>query len=429
MSEQNKDGLENFFRKGAENYNIAFRESDWENLEARLDKEMPVAPPLSSFLKKWWPLWALILISPAIWYFTGLAPVNEKASDSHEKEAISPLPNNRQAGAGTSRIAESETPLLSTETEVKELITGSMKKRPFSHKNNSEGVVAGEKASGSEGKGGIEKNTLYPASTYHDNKNLDRGYAVPENGPVVHEDFMNPALRFLSPVAPESKFSESDVVIDISMVSTEEILKNDELTKRPSRKTMLMLGIAYSPDLSTVGLDNFTSPGSRWKVFGELHFLKRFAVTTGIVWVNNRYIATKGEYVTPVNLAPDLVDADCKMIDIPLNIRYDIISADRHRAYVSGGASTYFVLSQYYDFSFDQDNPSLPDKWQSDKTVKYPFSIINFSVGYEYRIGGRSALQVEPFIKLPIEGIGWGSVELNTIGIYLSYKLKIGKPF
>ena len=517
MSDQNKDGLENFFRKGAENYDIDFRESDWKALEARLDEEMPVVSPWQAFLKKWWLILPLLIAVPAVWYFS---PVNsyEKPPVSHDEKAVSEAGESFMTDDGVNPDSGIDTKDMTENLESAP--SGEIhEKSPVSHEKTAFSLMGGQTTATDNGKGkttlfnkqtaanreealtpdnrgksvnfheknavsiptpghrGIDKNARSlqnqpegagreanktapqkdvlistgtaatgPSSdditlvsgevndgkslTYKNedvNKTDKTGYAVPENGAMAHENIMNYSLPFLSPLAPDTVWLLANLP-DINPVAVDdkEFMANEVPKEPQKRRTFFAAGVAYSPDLSTVGLKNFTSPGSRWKVLGELHLPGRFAVTTGIVWVQNKYTATKGEYVTPVNLSPDLVDAKCEMIDIPLNLRYDIIASQRHRAFVSGGASTYLVLSQYYDFFFDDPKPGLPDEWQSDETVNYPFSIINISLGYEYGIGRRSTLQIEPFIKIATTGIGWGSVDLNTLGVYLSYKFLFG---
>ncbi len=38
MSKQDRDRLEDFFRKGIQNYNFEYNENDWKKLEAKLDQ-------------------------------------------------------------------------------------------------------------------------------------------------------------------------------------------------------------------------------------------------------------------------------------------------------------------------------------------------------------------------------------------------------
>ena len=73
------------------------------------------------------------------------------------------------------------------------------------------------------------------------------------------------------------------------------------------------------------------------------------------------------------------------------------------------------------------EDPELPEHWGTDESSVYPFKIVNLSVGYQYQLGSKGALQIEPFIKIPTAGVGWGEVDLHTIGVYFMYKYRIGR--
>jgi hypothetical protein len=197
-------------------------------------------------------------------------------------------------------------------------------------------------------------------------------------------------------------------------------------------KISFYAGVGISPDFSTVGLGNFIAPGFRWNFMGEIGFSRRFFINTGIIYVKNKYEAYGEDYHAPVQywrngIVANSAYGECIMLDIPLNLRYSIVLKDRHQIFISGGASTYFLLKEDYYFHYDQDDPALPTYWGTNNVSIYPFGIVNLSLGYQYQLGRKGSIQVEPFIKLPTGGIGWGNVDLHTIGVYFMYKYRIGR--
>ncbi len=259
------------------------------------------------------------------------------------------------------------------------------------------------------------------------NKNVNEiGYVVFENGASNRGQILYSRLHFLSPIPPKSKLNPRKIQIIHDEQSSSEI--------KPGKinNSYFSLGVGYSPDFSTVGIGNFIAPGSRWTIIAEYSFLNRFSINTGVVFVSNQYEAYGKDYNAPPKYWKNGIEAEetygeCKMVDIPLNLRYDVLVESRHKLFISGGASTYFLLKEDYYFQYEQDDPDLPDHWGTDKTTVYPFGIVNISVGYQYMFGRKCSLQVEPFIKIPTTGIGWGNVDLHTIGTYLTYKYRIGK--
>jgi hypothetical protein len=48
--------------------------------------------------------------------------------------------------------------------------------------------------------------------------------------------------------------------------------------------------------------------------------------------------------------------------------------------------------------------------------------IMNFSLGYERLLTERIAIQIEPYLKVPIKGIGEGRISLKSAGALIGLK-------
>jgi hypothetical protein len=63
-------------------------------------------------------------------------------------------------------------------------------------------------------------------------------------------------------------------------------------------------------------------------------------------------------------------------------------------------------------------------------TVKYKnenahfFSVANLSGGYQYHFSDRFSLMAEPYVKIPLTGVGQGKVQLNSGGILFTAAFK-----
>jgi hypothetical protein len=55
---------------------------------------------------------------------------------------------------------------------------------------------------------------------------------------------------------------------------------------------------------------------------------------------------------------------------------------------------------------------------------KHYFSVLTLSGGYQYMFNKRVSLQAEPYVKLPLIGIGLGKIDLNSAGILFSLTVK-----
>jgi hypothetical protein len=82
------------------------------------------------------------------------------------------------------------------------------------------------------------------------------------------------------------------------------------------------------------------------------------------------------------------------------------------------------MLSEKYNYSYDSYAPYLKPSWSGRSTGEHYFSVANLSAGYERNMGRSLSLQVEPFLKLPLGGVGFGKVKLISSGVFLSVKYR-----
>lgn len=412
------DSMENFFRNRTQEQSFEFNEADWLKLEAKLNERLPVTPFPWYYFKKFWFILLLLLLLPSSWIaynqinntlenenFTSLSsPTNETNLDNSIK------PSNVEV------VQKSKTSPTITKVE-----------KTLAQKSNLRDTQSTSSITSNRQDQKNSNNLLFDEKQVNQGKKTDDiGYVVSRNGAESIRLSMDYGLHFLEPIVPTSEIHAGATPKNLHEVSS----INPKVYK--AKIASFILGLGYSPDFSTVGIGNFVSPGSRWKLSAEVGFLKRLQLQTGIVLVNNQYEAYGEDYHAPSRywkkgIVADEAYGECKMIDIPLNLRYNFFIRGKHQIFISAGTSTYFVLKEDYYFHYEQDDPELPTHWGTEKTTIYPFGIINFSAGYQYMLGRKSALQVEPFIKIPTTGIGWGNVDLHTLGVYFMYKYRLGK--
>ena len=224
-----------------------------------------------------------------------------------------------------------------------------------------------------------------------------------------------------------------------------------EKSATPIRERGLSIRIAVSPDLSVVGIKNFTRPGTNYGFLLEYRFTNRFSAQAGLIRSKKVYTALPEQYAWPANwkwyVKPIGVEGRCDILDIPINLRYDFalrpmgaggLSARRGPAkrgparrgparwFVSSGVTTYIMQQETYDYQYENpEDPRIKNRSWSGKTGRYTFSNLNLSVGYERPLGKRFAWQVEPFVKMPLKGVGRFNVNLLSTGAFVSLRYRL----
>jgi hypothetical protein len=203
-----------------------------------------------------------------------------------------------------------------------------------------------------------------------------------------------------------------------------------ETKQEPSTlKNRWEFGLAVAPDVTTVKFTHSQDPGTNIGFTVGYNLSKRFQIQTGAFYTSKNYKSYGKDYHPPKGYWTDYVKletvtGECDMWDIPVNLRYNIIPRNSSNFFASAGLSSYFMRREYYDF-FYYYNGNPVNRFRSLYTDnQHWFSVLNFSLGYERQVSKHVSLQAEPFFKQPLKGLGFGSVKMNSTGIYFSVKYK-----
>lgn len=232
------------------------------------------------------------------------------------------------------------------------------------------------------------------------------------------------SVAVLSPIKPLFNSNLKLPVVSFESTFEQPIAKPRENT---AFSRGLNIRLALSPDFSFIPSNEIFKIGNNWAAIVEYRFNNRLSIQTGVIRSLKLYNALPNQYewtgyYNPSSLIID-IDATCKMLDIPLNIRYDLSQKPNSRWFVSTGFTSYVMLKEEYRYNYE--NPSDPNIKRTGwvgKTGTYPFGVLNLSAGYERQIFRRLTLQVEPFFKTPLGKVGYGKVRLATAGVFFSAK-------
>ncbi|QJW88184.1 PorT family protein [Spirosoma taeanense] len=247
---------------------------------------------------------------------------------------------------------------------------------------------------------------------------------------------MNKSDRLLYPTPAQLTGLPGQWPVPLGFVDREVVMPEDgesqsEQQVKPSRLTGLSVRLVVAPDLTVVGLKNFTRPGTNVGLLAEYQLTPRWSFQAGVLRSSKIYRAATSDYNWMWPVQPESVSGRCNMLDIPLNLRYDVAlrppSTGRapSRWFVSGGVTTYVMLRE--DFTYNYANPADPRikyrQW-STKTGRYEFSHLNLSAGYERSLSRRLAWQVEPFLKIPLKEVGYFKLNLISTGAFFSLRYR-----
>jgi hypothetical protein len=274
-----------------------------------------------------------------------------------------------------------------------------------------------------------KKNSLLPSlMTSEERNNSDRNNRYT---PPLVADSNTGAAVVDNLVSTDNK----NIGIDKQISNSDNEMKAS--TKKPSANKKqnkfadrFALTLTAGPSVSMVTFDN---PGKITATYGAgLNYAisKKFSLSTGI-YVSKKVYSAESEYYHPpagywtYNYDLKRVDADCLVFELPLFINYTIKETGRHAFIASAGISSYIMKSEKYDYLYkDQSGQTNYRGWTLKNKNKHYFSVVTLAGGYQYKFNNRTSILIQPQIKIPLTGIGFGKIKLNDAGTLFTLQIK-----
>ncbi len=189
-----------------------------------------------------------------------------------------------------------------------------------------------------------------------------------------------------------------------------------------------IISAGFGPDVSAVELNNTGKITLQYGLRLGYAISQRFTLHTGFFVSKKIYSVGANDYYARgsfYNNYLQTVDANCKVYEIPLTASYNFARTKKGSWFVSAGLSSYFMKKESYNYLYKYPSGTIyTDNYSVSNKNKHYFSIIDFSAGYERKINEKLSLSAEPYIKLPVTGIGVGKIKLSSAGVLFSVNVK-----
>jgi hypothetical protein len=184
-------------------------------------------------------------------------------------------------------------------------------------------------------------------------------------------------------------------------------------------KPTLALSLVASPDINSVKGLSQNKVGTNAGLLLTIGVTRKWSISTGAIYADKPYVTNFANYATAYQFAtnPQSVTASCTVLDIPLNIGYQVYSKGSNKFSVGTGLSSYIMLRENYTFNYAGAYPGGPATYNIRNRNQHIMGILNLNVTYQRAISSKLGLGVQPYYKLPLTGIGYGKVDLKSAGV------------
>jgi hypothetical protein len=202
-------------------------------------------------------------------------------------------------------------------------------------------------------------------------------------------------------------------------------------TKTSIKKSnSFFLSLSTGPDISFAGLEHLGKIKLLAGAGFGYTFRNKFILRTGFYTARKIYSAQPYQYHTTgipnPNYTLQRVDADCRVYEIPLLLSYNFSHSVRQSWFATAGVSSYLMKRETYNYQYKNSTGQVyTHQWTLKDKNKHYFSILTLSGGYQQKINNTFSIMAEPYVKIPMVGIGSGKVKLNSAGVLLSVGINL----
>ena len=449
MSRKDNDSLEDFFRKATHQHDVEYNEADWKKLERMLDEQQPMRP-VGWFRAHGRKALAGLAVAAVVATVFLLLPERQTTDAVPESAAVDTDPD----VAATPQPQEKDRSLelrAGNEHGVDDAVrtdavpptreeSASKPSAPITPRIE---VASAEHVKGSRRAQDASENpvALEPNLAPEEDLSADHADEISDVSGFNHKQIEVPAPVIGNETVPGAE--EQVAQMQDQPVDSASAEQTADAPEAPTRKrtsfdeTRSRFGITVvaAPDFSMTPGGGSMGTGDAIGVYLHYQVLPRWGVTAGVLFDNKQYWGKGHEYRPPRGywkaltngVVPDRIDGTCSMYEVPVSITFDVLNTRRTRVFASAGLSSYFVRSEEYYYHFDTPNPGAVNGWTGKRPSTLWFGIGTLSAGFDFKATRTLSLGIEPYFKVPLEGMGWGDVDLYSTGVMFTARYHFAK--
>ncbi|OUJ75322.1 hypothetical protein BXP70_04710 [Hymenobacter crusticola] len=228
------------------------------------------------------------------------------------------------------------------------------------------------------------------------------------------------SLPAIAPVALAPDTTSQKLALPEPAVDSTIIKKQEKPTYR------LLVGALGAPSLSAVRTIQTARMGGDLGLSLEYRLTNRLRVRASLIRSVKRYKAASEYYTAPPAWgwrAGDYeVNGNCRITEIPVDFRYDLLSRPTHLVFFSAGMNSLLMRNERYSYDYYVNGTPRTAAVRVENGANFVLSVVNLSVGVERQLNTHLSFQAEPFVQLPLGNVGAGQVRLSSAGLLFSLK-------
>jgi hypothetical protein len=279
-----------------------------------------------------------------------------------------------------------------------------------------------------------KNSTIIKREVLNTPKKIADGYLAKNSTNNTGEQLLNKATlttKEKDTTIAVQKEKKQDSCLTTNNSSKSVIISKKNSTTKKSILSNFEISVTGAADITTVKFKKSDALSTAFG-FGITYFInKKISIGTGIGIAQKLYNADSVDYkkifYLPWYSRLTNIAANCRVIEVPINIQYNLKAKGNVSWTAVAGVSNYFMKSEDYVYEYTVSGVPKTIMYSYSNKNNHLLSIVNLSLAYRRTINTQWSWQLAPFAKIPLTGVGEGKVQLSSIGLQGSIHFKLKK--
>ncbi|MEO8412706.1 MAG: outer membrane beta-barrel protein [Ginsengibacter sp.] len=431
------DDIDNLFQRAAENYPLQSGKGDWESIAERIaDKTNPPTPlvsPKNKKNKKYIAICLLLCFLSFSWIlFYNSRPAIK--SEANEKNKVARATDSRSDNNGIKNIdgnSSNKLKNVSTSTTKDKSNPGKRRKIAYSVNASTNTITGGAQASfysKTTTESAVEKK-LKDIVARDSSNNFDNYFSA--TGLLKEKQVKNPGSKIEAVVEAAITPNQDSMISKLRKNSKE---PDNTAIPEPGKKAAVTIalrgrsgvyaGFVVASDFSKVNSGSFNNTGVDAGIILGFNVNEKLSFETGLS-VNKKNYSSEGRNfkmdkvgsTMPSGMIINNLNSESSLLEIPAKVKYNFSGKRNSNLFIAAGVSAYIITKEKnrYNVTMNGNQEKMTGVYEKNN-YKIP-AVYIMSIGYEHIVSRSFVLRAEPFLKIPLQGIGVGSLPVTSAGL------------
>ena len=455
MFNANDHNLEETSKNAAAQFSDASLIPDWQQLEKKLDMELPIKKKRRRFVAICFLFTVLFISAFYVIYDNSYSEIREKYTtaeftvkeNSEQKKSALPYNEERENRNDLKVNAKRANQIVAKNTADKSNVN--KKEYTFSDQVNNQSPLNFNNAAKRSKVVNQQLNNLTVKSP---NEELLIDETGKENSANEYS-ISSITQDILDKKVTENSFEENAIVTDSKKNSkpAENISLNKDnanntinTTKKSKKESKtnrsFTIAVVAGTNINSVHLNKYSKPGFEYGLIVGYRISPKIEIRTGLIF-SRKYFTATGKSMSfdsaklnlPSYSSINLEDATgyCRFVEFPVMLYYHFSSKSKTRFYTGAGFSINKMRMENIHYTFLLNSNTIVERTHAGAyhdANGYSASISsNFSFGLNRKISNRWSVAFEHYIKIPITKFNNNDLKFTTLGTSASIILNLAK--